>query len=228
MASTFKAITDTMGDLGITLWQVKSRGNSLIGYQLDAKLPIDSSIDRLRKLLKEQSGDIITVLLQPNTKEKGGDQKKVIRMDVDLTTVDPGSRAVAGIGNMPDLSKFETMIADLSKQNQALQAQLIESKYQNQIKDLEAKISGVEQNDPIGKVLEMIAPVIAAYLPKLMNPGAKDIHGIPEQDQMLSRLLAVDQDGLKVVEAIVMLAENNPTLYATYKPVLLNMVNENG
>jgi len=225
MASTFKAITDTMSDLNISLWQIKSRGGSLIGYQLDPKMDIDGSIERMKRLLKEQSGDTLSVFLQPN-KSKNGDMTKVIRMEVDLSTVDP-QKSVAGIGNFPapDLSRMEKMISDLTERNNALSSQLIESKYENKIKELEAKISGVNADDPIGKVLELIAPVIAAYVPKLLNPNQPDINGTPEQDLLIQRFIAVDPDAIQVINAIVYLAENNPTLYSTYKPMLINISN---
>jgi hypothetical protein len=115
------------------------------------------------------------------------------------------------------------MIEGLMSQNQALQAKLIESKYENQIKDLQAQISGVN-DDPIGRVIDLVIPILAAYVPKMTGAAPGDnmppsINGVDP----IERLLAVDPEGMKVIEAIVSLAENKPEIYRQYKPILFSM-----
>jgi len=222
MASTFKSVTDTMSDMNIVTWSAKSRSGALLGYQHDTKMDIDLSIGRLRKLLEGQQGDFVRVELQPPSGGKGGDLKKVIKMDVDLSTVNP---QMAGIGQaIPahDFTRLEKMISELSQQNQALTAKLIESKYENKIKELEQQINGVNNDDPIGRVIDLVIPILSAYIPKMVNQDGNPpaINGVPDP---MERLLAVDPEGMKVVEAIANLAEKNPSMYNQYKPILLNL-----
>lgn len=223
MASTFKSVTDTMNDMSIVTWSVKTRSGSLLGYQHDPKMDIDLSIARLRKLLEGQQGDFVRVELAPATGQgKGGDLKKIIKMDVDLSTVNPNVSGIGQIMPSQDFTRLEKMIAELSAQNQALTAKLIESKYENKIKELEQQINGVNDSDPIGRVIDLVIPILAAYVPKMVSPDGNPaaINGVPDP---VERLLSADPDGMKVIEAIANLAEKNPGMYNQYKPILLNL-----
>jgi hypothetical protein len=222
MASTWKSVVDTMHDMNLNTWSVKSRSGSLIGYQHDQKIDVDTSVIRLRKLLEgQQGGDIVKIELAPPV-GKGGDRKNIIKLDVDVSTVNTGVSGFAPAPT-PDFSKLEKMIEGLMTQNQALQAKLIESKYENQIKDLQAQISGVN-DDPIGRVIDLVIPILAAYVPKMTGGAPGDnlppsINGVDP----IERLLAVDPEGMKVIEAIVSLAENKPEIYRQYKPILFSI-----
>ena len=222
MASTFKSVTDTMSDMNIVTWSVKSRSGALLGYQHDLKMDIDMSIARLRKLLEGQQGDFVRVELQPPAGGKGGDLKKVIKMDVDLSTVNPQITGINQVAPSHDFNRLEKMINELSAQNQALTAKLIESKYENKIKELETQINGVNQDDPIGRVLDLVIPILSAYIPKMVNQEGNPpaINGVPDP---VERLLTADPEGMKVIDAIANLAEKNPSMYNQYKPILLNL-----
>jgi len=221
MTSTFKSVTDTMSDMKISTWSVRSRSGELIDFQHD-KIDVDMSIARLRKCLEGLQGDYVRVELDPPPGGKGGNLKKVIKKNVDLSTVNP---QMSGIGQpMPthDFTRLEKMISELSAQNQALTAKLIESKYENKIKELEQQINGVNDSDPIGRVIDLVIPILAAYVPKMVSPDGNPpaINGVPDP---VERLLSADPDGMKVIEAIANLAEKNPGMYNQYKPILLNL-----
>lgn len=218
MASTFKYVTDTMRDLNISTWMISSPKRKNIGAQLDGKLDIDMSISRLRNALENQRGEYVTITLDPPI-GKGGDRKNTMMIDVDLSTVNTPVSGVGCLGPTGDFSRLEKMIANLAEQNQKLQAALIESKYENQIKDLQQQIAGAQESDPIGRVLELVIPILSAYVPKMMNPEGPTING-PDP---VARLLAVDSDGMKVIEKIAELAENKPDTYAMYKPMLMSI-----
>lgn len=219
MAATFKYVSDTMRDLNITTWMISSPKRKNIGAQRDGKLPIDMSISRLRNALENQRGEYVTVTLDPPI-GKGGDRKNTMMIDVDLSTL---NAAVSGVGcpaPSGDFARLEKMIASLAEQNQKLQAALIESKYENQIKDLQQQIAGAHDTDPINRVLELVIPILGAYVPKMLNPdNPPAINGINPVD----RLLAADPDGMKVIEKIAELAENKPDTYAMYKPMLMSI-----
>lgn len=210
-----------MSDMKISTWSVRSRSGELIDFQHD-KIDVDMSIARLRKCLEGLQGDYVRVELDPPPGGKGGNLKKVIKKNVDLSTVNP---QMSGIGQpMPthDFTRLEKMISELSAQNQALTAKLIESKYENKIKELEQQINGVNDSDPIGRVIDLVIPILAAYVPKMVSPDGNPpaINGVPDP---VERLLAADPDGMKVIEAIANLAEKNPGMYNQYKPILLNL-----
>jgi hypothetical protein len=222
MASTFKSVTDTMSDMNIVTWTVKGPKGNQLGYQRNNNMDINMSIAQLRKVVEGQIDDFVRVELDPPPGGKGGNLKKMIKIDVDLSTV---NSKVSGIGQiMPthDFTRLEKMISELSQQNQALTAKLIESKYENKIKELEQQINGVGNDDPIGRVIDLVIPILSAYIPKMMNQDTNPpaINGVPDP---MERLLAVDPEGMKVVEAIANLAEKNPSMYNQYKPILLNL-----
>jgi hypothetical protein len=209
------------------MWKAKGRSGTLIGYQLDPAMDVSMSIQRLQKLLSETRGDSVRIELQPNPSKgkKGGNMAHLLKMDVDLNTVNPSGSlpAVPVAGHPADFSKFEAMLNRLMEQNQQLQSELIKSQYENQIKALEQKIEGIsnkESDDPIGKVIDMLVPVMAQYLPAMMKPApSPDINGADP----VSRLLAVDPEGMKVIEAIAKLAETDLATYNQYKPLLLSL-----
>lgn len=229
MASTFQAIEDTMNDMGAVVWRVVGKGGALIGYQNDATQDVQGSINRLRKLLEQQSGDLLRVELHPSPKQakKGGDMMKVIKMDVDLSTVRAGT--IAGMQTIPPGADFKELfktIQELQQTNILLQTQLIEKKYEAQIEKLKEEINGINQNDPIGKLIDVVVPILAGSIPGMMKTQASpgDINGLPGDD-LLIRLQKVDPDGYAVLNAIVVIAENNPDAYNTYKPMLINFAN---
>lgn len=244
MATTFKAVTDTMQDLNITVWQVKSRtGNNLLGYQLDEKLDIGSSIDRLKKLLTEITSDSVKVTLIPNlTKGKGGNTLNQLNFEVDLTSLRPAA-AVTGIAAMP--ANYNQVIQDMNDRYNKLAQELVETRYQQQINQLQAKIEGLENAQPattIDRFLELVIPIgsaalqsflnsprviawLNAYTPDQQQPvNRKDINGIEEEEEStaLDRLAAVDPDYNTFLEAVATAAEKNPDQYFMYKKMLCN------
>lgn len=223
MASTFKGVAETMEDMNITTYVVKSRGGALLGYNYDKKQDVDTSIGRLKKLLMEQTGDIVKVELG-KTEQSGGDTSKIIRMDVELNSLRSDAAPVAGHSSINN-ELVERQAAEILN----LKEQLIELKYQRQIDELRAEISGAaEDNDPIGKIADMLAPVISAYLPQLLGQGVKTtpppINGMPpfsETNELLTRWHNQDNNFIEVLEAIVLLSENNKPVYNNYRPVII-------
>lgn len=238
MASTFKAVSDTMLDMNFPTYVVKSRGGSMIGYQLDKKMNVEESIDRLKKLLLEQTGDIAKVEINPKSGGTGGgDSFKCIKMDVDLSTI-PG-RAVSGVvqhvgqGVSGDMQKlFEKQNAEIL----ALKEKLIALEYQAKIDKLQEQISGIQENDPIGKITEMLVPVLAQYLPSLLAPkDSRAINGLESETVTTNanlsprdraKLLAgelcdIDPDADKIIAAIYIIASKDIDSYNNYKPMLV-------
>jgi len=227
MASTFKAVQDTMEDLNIVVWKALGRGGSLMGYQNDSKADLDTSVSRLKKLLLEQSGDIVRVELHPVERKsaKGGDMMKIIKMDVDLNSI---RGAVAGVPVTGDTKDLQTMIKQLTDQNMKLQAELIETRYTNKIAELEKKIEGINDGDPMNKLLEGLLPVLAAYLPSLMKAPAAPaqgsaINGMPLQSEsnLMEQWRSVDPEASMVLSAVVNLATNHTAIYQSAKPSLM-------
>jgi hypothetical protein len=235
MATTFKAVTDTMVDLNLPVWQVKSRtGNTLLGYQLNEKMDVDSSIERLKKLLTEITADTVKVVLIPSlTKGKGGNNMNQINMEVDLSSLRP---AAVSVGNLPANSKYEQMIQELNDRNNKLAQQLIETRYQQQIEELNKKIEGLETakpTDPINRLLELVIPIalqnpaISGWIGGLLGGGAtppverKDINGLEEEESPIDRLKRIDPDYLSFIDAVATAAENDVKQYFMYKEMLV-------
>ena len=236
MATTFKAVTDTMVDLNLPVWQVLSRtGGSSIGYQLNEKMDVESSIERLKKLLTEITADSVKVVLIPSlTKGKGGNTLNQINMEVDLSSLRP---QVAGIGNTPVNSKYEQLIQELNERNNKLAQQLIETKYQQQIEQLNKKIEGLETakpTDPINRLLELVIPIalqnpaISGWIGGLLGgaapgPERKDINGLEEEEvSPIDRLAKIDPDYLSFIDAVATAAENDVKQYFMYKEMLVS------
>lgn len=221
MASTFKAITDTMEDLQITSWKAFSRGGSLLGYYNEKAVGVESSINRLRKLLEQQLGDFVKVELLPTTKAKqGGDFTKVIKMEVDLNSLRSTPTVVSGHVPSEDIAQLRKMLTEATNTIMRLNTDLIEQKYTNKIAELEKTIEGVGNEDPINRLLELVIPIFATSLtsPKI---APNDINGLPGDD-LLARLIKVDPDGYRVLVAIVEIAEKHTEVYKTFKPTILN------
>lgn len=235
MATTFKAVTDTMVDLNLPVWQVKSRtGGTNLGYQLNEKMDVDSSIDRLKKLLTEITADTVKVVLIPSlTKGKGGNMMKQINMEVDLSSLRP---AAVSVGNLPANSKYEQLIQELNDRNNKLAQQLIETRYQQQIEELNKKIEGLETakpTDPINRLLELVIPIalqnpaISGWINGLLGSAAstterKDINGIEEEEASpIDRLAKIDPDYLSFIDAVATAAENDVKQYFMYKEMLV-------
>ena len=151
MAVTFQAVADAMADLKISKWTVKSRSGSMMGYERTNK-DVDSSIQRLRKVLEQCQDDLVRVELNPNPKEDGpgGDNKKVLKFDVDLSTLKP----VSGIPSAISSSESKEL-RELREKVKELELAAIEQKYQAQIIDLNKKIDGIRDDDPIGRLIEL-------------------------------------------------------------------------
>jgi len=221
MASTFKAVTDTMEDLQITCWKAYSRGGSLLGYYSEKSGGVESSINRLRKLLEQQLGEFVKVELLPTTKAKqGGDFTKVIKMEVDLNSLRSTPTVVSGHVPNEDIAQLRKMLTEATNTIMRLNTDLIEQKYTNKIAELEKTIEGVGNDDPINRLLELVIPIFAT---SLTSPKAapNDINGLPGDD-LLARLIKVDKDGYRVLVAIVDIAENHTDVYKTFKPMILN------
>ena len=221
MASTFKAVTDTMEDLQITCWKAYSRGGSLLGYYNEKSGGVESSINRLRKLLEQQLGEFVKVELLPTTKAKqGGDFTKVIKMEVDLNSLRSTPTVVSGHVPNEDIAQLRKMLTEATNTIMRLNTDLIEQKYTNKIAELEKTIEGVGNDDPINRLLELVIPIFAT---SLTSPKAapNDINGLPGDD-LLARLIKVDKDGYRVLVAIVDIAENHTDVYKTFKPMILN------
>jgi hypothetical protein len=239
MATTFKAVTDTMVDLNLPVWQVKSRtGGTLLGYQLNEKMDVDSSIERLKKLLTEITADSVKVTLLPSlTKGKsGGNVHNQINMEVDLSSLRPPV-AVSGIAAVNSASKYEQLIQELNDRNNKLAQQLIETKYQQQIEQLNKKIEGLETakpSDPINRLLELVIPIalqnpaISGWIGGLLGNGAaapterKDINGIEEENlSPIDRLEKIDPDYISFIDAVATAAESDAKQYFMYKEMLV-------
>jgi len=221
MASTFKAVTDTMEDLQITCWKAFSRGGSLLGYYSEKSGGVESSINRLFKLLEQQLGDFVKVELLPTTKAKqGGDFTKVIKMEVDLNSLRSIPTVVSGHVPSEDIAQLRKMLTEATNTIMRLNTDLIEQKYAAKIAELEKRIEGINDEDPINKLLELVMPIMAA---SLTSPKAapNDINGLPGDD-LLARLIKVDPDGYRVLVAIVEIAEKHTEVYKTFKPTILN------
>jgi hypothetical protein len=221
MASTFKAVTDTMEDLQITCWKAYSRGGSLLGYYSEKSVGVESSINRLRKLLEQQLGEFVKVELLPTTKAKqGGDFTKVIKMEVDLNSLRGTPTVVSGHAPSEDIAHLRKMLTEATNTIMRLNTDLIEQKYTNKIAELEKTIEGVGNEDPINRLLELVIPIFATSLtsPKV---APNDINGLPGDD-LLARLIKVDPDGYRVLVAIVEIAEKHTDVYKTFKPTILN------
>jgi hypothetical protein len=216
MAVTFQAVADTMADMNITQWKVKSRSGSLIGYENKCK-DVDLSLIRLRKLLDQLQDDFVRVELQPNpsSTEKGGDMKSIIKMDVDLSSLKPVS-GIPMIHSSADNKELEK----LREQVKRLELEKIELTYKQQITDLHKKIDGIKDEDPIGRLLDVITPVLAAYIPQMMGakaPGSAVINGPPmsssDEDRVniaVNRLMDTIPEFPTVIEKLADFAERDP------------------
>lgn len=234
MASTFRAVSDTMQDMNFSTYVVKSRSNSMIGYQLDKKLNVDMAIDRLKKLLLETTGDFVKLEINPRS-SGAGDAFKCIKMDVDLSTV-PGKiiagMTVEGSGmSAGHLRAMEKKDAEMM----ALKEELIQLKFQQKIDKLEEQIAGVKDNDPIGKLTEIIIPVLIQYLPGLLTPKDKKAingfdtiggtDGLSTEARavlMTKEILNIDQNADELMAAIYLIASKNIEAYNAQKPMLIN------
>jgi len=221
MASTFKAVADTMEDMSITMYRVKGRGNSLIGYNNDSKVSVDVSISRLKKLLQEQQGDFVRVELIPPGKRKedgtGGDMT-VIKMEVDLSSI--GNRTINGTEVAAPVGNYREMIEKQNQQIMDLQKELLKREYDHKIAELEKRIEGNTDADPINQLIGAITPAIVPVIPQIIaafltRGNASDqnaINGLPNQsrDEIIARIETVIPDIDVYLEKIAVMCEQDP------------------
>jgi hypothetical protein len=141
--------------------------------------------------------------------------KSIIKMDVDLSSVKP----VSGIP-MIHASADNKELEKLREQVKRLELEKIELTYKQQITDLHKKIDGIKDEDPIGRLLDVITPVLAAYIPQMM--GAKvpapvingpTVISSEEEDRVniaVNRLMDAIPEFPTVIEKLADFAERDP------------------
>lgn len=218
-----------MRQSGYSMWTVKTdvRKHSIIAMNWDRSVSMEASIDRLKNILSNQSGQTIFVELLPKDFDAKSDKKfRSLIMEVDLRSINPQAVSIIPANQVQGLDKLERMIADLAEKNSKLQAELIASKYENKIAELEQRISG-PSDDPINRILELVIPIAAAYMQKVSGGSTPVINGLETFDAAdpVRDLLAADPEGLAVVAKIASVAVNDPKFYEKLKPMLFKIEN---
>lgn len=225
MASTFKAVTDTMEDLQITSWKAFDKKRNLLSYYNAKNGDVESSINRLFKLLEQQLGDFVQVELIPTTKAKqGGDFSKVIKMEIDLNSLRSIPIVVSGHVPSEDIAQLRKLLTEATNTIMQLNTDLIEQKYAAKFAEMERRIEGQTELSITDKMLTEVIPLIPGGIAALIayfNKPRQEINGLPGDD-LLARLIKVDPDGYRVLVAIVEIAENHTEVYKTFKPTILN------
>lgn len=221
---TFNAVKETMRDMNASTYNIKGPRGALIGYNHDSKVNVEEAINKIEKLLNEISGTVVTIELNPRN-GKGGDNFKIIKLEVDLNTIRKGG-AVSGAGDDITFNKYHDELKKKDAELLELKTALIRAEHKKEIEDLKKEIAGIRDNDTVGKLLETLTPVLVAYLPKMLNPGApapmiNGIVNISEREDLLNRWANADADYLNLLGVIVRIAEQSPANYQQYKPILI-------
>ena len=216
-------IINEMHENGLNCWNVRD-GKSLVAEQDDEDKDVTSSAALLRDKLKSIGAGYLTVNLSGVSKKN---RKAAETMKVRTYTVVAGSRdskqMIAPVSGI-DTKELDRMRAE----NEALKLQIVESKYQAKLDDLNKKIEGLQndEDNPIGRLETILIPIITEIFTGSMAKSSTSvgpvINGITETN-LIDQWLAVDPNATEVLEKIVSLAVNNPSMYKQYKPILLSL-----
>jgi hypothetical protein len=214
-------IINEMHENSLNCWNVKD-GKALVAEQDDDSKDVTTSASMLKNKLENLGSGYMTVNLSGVCKKnrKAGETLKIRTYTVIIGGATKAPVAVSGIDNRE--------LAELREANKRLEMQLIESKYQQKLDDLNKKIEGLQNDEenPIGRLETILIPIITEIFTGNMARGTTTvnpvINGIQETD-LLDKWIEVDPEAIKVLEKIVGLAVNNPSMYKQYKPILLSL-----
>lgn len=208
-----------MKENNLNCWNIKDNKNLLAEVDDDTIDTAASAAILQNKLSLLAGSGIVTVTLSKSVKKnRVGKEAFKVR----TYTINTGEKEL----NKMDISGINSELKSLREENAKLKEQLISQTYEQKLKDLEKKIEGLENkpddDDPIGRVVDLVIPILSNMLVNPAPAPAPNINGI-EEDTVLDEWLKLDPEAIKVMKAIVNLAKNKPSQYQTYKPILLNL-----
>jgi hypothetical protein len=214
-------IINEMHEANLNCWNIKD-GKALVGEQDDDSKDVTTSASMLKNKLENLGSGYITVNLSGVCKKnrKAGETLKIRTYTVIIGGATKAPVAVSGIDSRE--------LAELRESNKKLEMQLIESRYQQKLDDLNKKIEGLQsdEDNPIGRLETILIPIITEIFTGSMARSSTSvgpvINGI-EENNLIDKWLEVDSEAIKVLEKIVSLAVNNPSMYKQYKPILLSL-----
>lgn len=209
-------IINEMHENGLNCWNIRD-GKSLLAEQDDDSKDVAASAAMLSDKLKSIGAGYLQVNVSGvNKKNRRAGEALKVRS---YTVVAGGSEKAPAAAPVSGINNRE--LEELRAANEALKIQLLESKYQQKLEDLNKKIEGLENgdDDPIGRLETLLVPIITNLFTNTTVPA---INGIAEEN-MIDKWITVDPDAPKVLEKIVNLAINNPGMYQQYKPLILSL-----
>jgi hypothetical protein len=214
-------IINEMHENSLNCWNVKD-GKSLVAEQDDQDKDVTTAASMLKDKLQNIGNGYMTVNLSGVCKKnrKAAETTKVRTYTVITGEATKAAVAVNGIESKE--------LSELREANKKLEMQLIESRYQQKLDDLNKKIEGLQNDEenPIGRLETILIPIITEIftgnMARSTTSVAPVINGI-EENSLVDKWLEVDPEANKVLEKIVGLAINNPSMYQQYKPILLSL-----
>lgn len=223
-ATPLEYIIDEMNEHSLNCWNIKD-GTSMAGEQDDEGMDIHTSVQKLKSKLSGLGAGYYTLNLSRVNK---GKRKGAEANNSRKYTVLAGSNKEVQNMIVPVSGVSNKELEDLREANKKLEMALIESKYQQKLDDLNKKIEGLQNDDdnPIGRLETILIPIITEIFTSNVGRNttsvAPVINGVAETD-LIDRWLEVDPNATEVLEKIVSLAVNNPSMYKQYKPILLSL-----
>lgn len=217
-------IINEMHENGLNCWNIRD-GKSLLAEQDDDGKDVAASAAQLKDKLRSIGQGYVTVNLSGVNKKN---RKAAEALKVRTYTLVTGGSDKSPVTVAPVSGIGSKELEELREANKKLEMQLLESKYQQKLDDLNKKIEGLENDDdsPIGRLETILIPIITEIFTNGMNKGATvvapTINGVKEES-LLDQWIEVDPDAPAVLKKIVTLAIEKPETYKTYKPILLSI-----
>ena len=223
-ATPLEYIIDEMQEHSLNCWNIKD-GTSMAGEQDDEGMDIHTSVQKLKSKLSGLGAGYYTLNLSKvnKGKRKGAEANNSRKYTVLAGSSKEVQNMVIPVSGVPN-KELET----LREQNEKLKLQIIEHKYEMKLNELNKKIEGLQndEDNPIGRLETILIPIITEIFTGSMAKSSTSvvpvINGITETN-LIDQWLSVDPNATEVLEKIVSLAINNPSMYKQYKPILLSL-----
>lgn len=183
---------------------------------------VEDAVEDLRSLLDDLEGNSVTVKISNrNNEEKAKGGRNYIHYDYTVKLVQQRSEANGNLSLLKELYELKNQI----------QIDRLTNDFEKKLAEATKK----DKDSPSDRAIAAILPKILESFAGKVTPG---IAGIGEEvttenlnkanvkqviRNMVNQFSKIDPDYLEVLAAIVTIAKNKPTEYATYKPILLSM-----
>lgn len=223
-----KQVLQMMEQKEICYFKVADISGKNIAYVQDEEgVNCEDAVQELSEFLDNCEPGLITVILSERSFKDKGNGGNVKTGSYSFKVRIQGQQ-IAGAS-----AGLSAEYKDLMHKNVELQMQLIKMEHQHKtdeiVRKLEEKIEQNKNADPIEKYQHLLQPLMAYLLPSGAQSPVQGISGHNDDEKLsdskritnaVNRILKIDKDFVKNLEALADFAEKSPEKYKSFVPML--------